>query len=267
MFKGILGDKNRKQHTISFLSSILKWKKSEFADIEFPTTELHGNNYAQKRPVVDIIVALNNGTRINIEMQAIRQSNFNVRTLYYATRLYSGQLKTSENYADLRPTISIVICDFNLEPDQFPLHDNYMNDPVIGSTYSSDLRIITLELPKRNNNVKIKSRQLSPLAKSWLGIMVAKTEEEFMANATFPETRAVLDDVKELSSSQDMRYAYLIEHMARLDHNTDIHYAKQEGLQQGEQNKQREIAQAMLKSGYDRSEVVRLTGLTPDQLT
>jgi predicted transposase/invertase (TIGR01784 family) len=47
----------------------------------------------------------------------------------------------------------------------------------------------------------------------------------------------------------------------------DVRIAEQKGLEQGEQNKQREIAQAMLKSGYNRSEVARLTGLTPDQLT
>jgi predicted transposase/invertase (TIGR01784 family) len=97
----------------------------------------------------------------------------------------------------------------------------------------------------------------------WFVSANLETEEEFMANATFPETRAVLDDVKQLSSSQDMRYAYFIDHIAHLDHNTDIHYAKEEGSQQSK----REIAQAMLKAGEQPEKILSYTGLTPDQLS
>ncbi|MDR2538666.1 MAG: Rpn family recombination-promoting nuclease/putative transposase, partial [Bifidobacteriaceae bacterium] len=263
MLKEILGSEKRKEHAISFLSYILKRDKSEFKGIQFPKTELSIQRANQKRPLLDVVLALPDQMRVNIEIQVVKQPNIRQRTLYYASRLYGDQLNKGQNYDQLRQTISINILDFILYDDEYPMHDSFVSDPVLGTVHSNDLRLITLELPKRNNRVNIKERQLSREARSWLGIIGAKDKEEFMANATFADTRKVWDDVEELSSSEDMIFAYAREHYANLNYNDDLRWAREEGLQQ----KQLDIARAMNAEGMDPATIQRFTGLTPDQLT
>ncbi len=54
------------------------------------------------------------GRIVNIEMQVNRETDFKERTLFYWSKLYSEELKTGDEYAELKQTICINIINFDL---------------------------------------------------------------------------------------------------------------------------------------------------------
>jgi predicted transposase/invertase (TIGR01784 family) len=96
-----------------------------------------------------------------------------------------------------------------------------------------------------------------------------------MANATFADTRKVWDDVEELSSSEDMLFAYAREHYANLNYNDDLRWAREEGiergvkqgLQKGLQQKQLDIARSLSQLGVDPTIISQSTGLSLDEIS
>ena len=73
-----------------------------------------------KRAVLDLLVRLNTGETVNVEMQTIRHESFKERILFYLARIYGGMLKKGEGYENLRPAFSLVFADFCLFPEQKP---------------------------------------------------------------------------------------------------------------------------------------------------
>ncbi len=51
---------------------------------------------------------------INVEMQVNNETDFNDRTLYYWSKMYSDELKSRERYELLKQTIAINILNFNI---------------------------------------------------------------------------------------------------------------------------------------------------------
>lgn len=54
------------------------------------------------------------GRIVNIEMQVNRETDFKERTLFYWSKLYSEELRTGEEYGELKQTICINIINFDL---------------------------------------------------------------------------------------------------------------------------------------------------------
>jgi predicted transposase/invertase (TIGR01784 family) len=88
--------------------------------LEYGNTESLGDLFGTKKICFDVNVIIDNGMRVNIEMQ-IEDKNENVdRFALYATRYHGFQLKAGEQYTGVTKTIVIHVFDYIfLDKDDF----------------------------------------------------------------------------------------------------------------------------------------------------
>ena len=123
----------------------------------------------QKQGILDVLIEFNDSTKINIEMQVVKQKYWKQRNLFYLARMYVDDLLFGQHYSNLRRCIGISILDFNLDNNERG-HRVYRMREKDGSEFSDmwELHIIELQ--------KVFSTE-DALA-DWVRLLNATTEEE-----------------------------------------------------------------------------------------
>ena len=125
-FKQLFGSEKNKESTVVFLNAILqRTGRDIIKEIVFREQEVGGTYERDKQSRLDIVVLTQADELINIEMQVANQDDMVKRTLYYWSRLFSSQLIRGQGYQNLRPTITINICDFILFSQTEHYHSTY----------------------------------------------------------------------------------------------------------------------------------------------
>jgi predicted transposase/invertase (TIGR01784 family) len=93
----------------------------------------------------------------------------------------------------------------------------------------------------------------------------SERREEFeMAASTNPEIRKAVDNLYELSADEKVRAEYAMRQKAWRDRISQNDGYYQEGIQQGGQDRARQIAKRMKARGRSPEEIAEDTGLDPD---
>ncbi len=85
--------------------------------IKLPEKEIE-----QKFIVLDILATDRKGRHYDIEMQAKKFDFYPKRAVFYACRVYTGQLASGKNYGKLRPVLGIHFLDYIEYPDYDDFH-------------------------------------------------------------------------------------------------------------------------------------------------
>lgn len=137
--------------TLSLINSVFEFQGSALiADIEFIDRNLDADEENGKEARLDLLGRSSDGTVINLEIQVAKQEYMGRRSLYYWSRLYND-LKSGEEYTDLKRTVSINILDFSLfDKNIYPHYHSCFGvfDINTGNRLTSDCEIHFLELPK-----------------------------------------------------------------------------------------------------------------------
>lgn len=126
MFRAIL--QKNKSVLQGLISSLLHLKTDEIQTIIIENPIKLGTAIDQKDFIMDIHITLNNNTRINLEMQVTRSTNWTDRSLSYLCRNFD-HLPKGADYELALPAIHIGILDFTLFPDdiEFYAQNKLMN--------------------------------------------------------------------------------------------------------------------------------------------
>ena len=108
-----------------FISDVTGIKVEDIKSIRLCNPYLWKRYRRQKQGILDMLVELNNDTKVNIELQVKFYMYWEKRSLFYLSKMYTEDLRTGENYAKLKKSISISILDYNLT-----------NDPKYHSTWN-----------------------------------------------------------------------------------------------------------------------------------
>lgn len=142
-FKALLGSEERKTLTLNFINAILNREGSNaFTSITFSDKEIVPPRIDGKLSFLDVLVKMDDGTRVHVEVQVLMDEYMVNRSLYYWGRIYSRELDKGDPYADLRPVITINLLDFN----QFPQYDTYVNTYHITNDDTHDILTNHLEM-------------------------------------------------------------------------------------------------------------------------
>jgi predicted transposase/invertase (TIGR01784 family) len=192
VFQKIFGSPENEEILKSFLNSlIISTEKEEIKSIEYVDTKLNNIDVADdKIGILDVRVVTDKSTHINIEIQLINRYNMINRTLFYWSRLYSGQIKRGASYKDLNRTITINILNFDyIESEKY--HNNYhLYEDESKSKLTDLMEIQFLELPKFLR----KQPELNNSLDSWLTFLVNPNREGIdMAEPVIRKALTVLD--------------------------------------------------------------------------
>ncbi|NMA64597.1 MAG: PD-(D/E)XK nuclease family transposase, partial [Syntrophomonadaceae bacterium] len=148
-FQYVFGRQENKDILISFLNAVLKLPPGEkLTDITIMETKLDKELLHEKSARLDIRAITAAKEQINIEVQLTNQYNMEKRTLFYWSRMYTGQLQSGHDYRELRKTITINILNFNYINTERYHNIFHITEDHTGVLLTDVLEIHFLELTK-----------------------------------------------------------------------------------------------------------------------
>jgi len=118
---GCWGEKGDEPQLLGFLNAVLgRSGKEPIESIEIKeNTSFVKNVLSGKSCILDVLAVLQDGTKVNIEVQLRNEHNMDQRSLFYWSKLYSESLDEGEDYQELPNVVAINIVDFD-----FPAEGN-----------------------------------------------------------------------------------------------------------------------------------------------
>lgn len=224
-FKELFSHENvRKQ----FLSDVLKIPLTEIRSTVLLNTHLWTRYRKHKQGILDVLMELGDGTKVNVEMQVKRRQHWIKRQLFYLAKMYTEDLKTGEDYARLHRCISIGILDFSLT-DTSKYHRFYRMREESGEELSDIWEVHVIELGKGLQETKE-----TEVINDWIRLFNAEWEEELdMIKSKSPGILEAVEALKEMSLSRSLRCWYETELKLRRDRKAEDDYVREEGKIEG----------------------------------
>ncbi len=274
-FKRIFGTERFKAATIGLLNSIIK--DVNIVDVSFLNTEIIPENKDDKKCVIDVLATDDMDNNFIVEMQNAKQVTFLERMVYYTAKVIAqleGVVGSAEY--ELHSTYAIAFLNFASEAvtgigGRYELH-YYTVDEASGHRLPASPEYHFFDL----NAFKKSSKGLTNETDYWLSLLTGSKEMDGMpewakgnkAYEAFFEasTRANFTPEETIQYEKDM--------MTERDRINSINYArwegvqegKAEGLKEGRQQTQREIAMAMKVKGIDAETIISCTGLSVQEV-
>lgn len=271
LFKFVFGREERKSITLQLINDILGRDGDDaFVDLQFRNTEFSPEKQSDKLGRLDIFGILNDGSRIDIEMQVINRRNMEKRTLFYWSHMYLhfDTLRSGDDYGALKPAISINILRYNFLPQDNPHAAYVLYNPKTQHRLTEDLEIHFLEIPKYKN----KPVQSMDRIEKWLAYFANKLDEKEKEELAMKDT--AIKDAIQASDRYIMDDAAYREYIAResaiWDYNSDLKANLAEGRAQGRaegrMEEQERMALDMLRDNMDISLIMKYTKLSAERI-
>ena len=233
VFKYYFSKPKNKTILISFIESVIE-PDSPIEDLEILNPTIDKDSINDKTSILDLIVELKDGSKIDVEMQVARTPRFRSRVLYYWSKLHQSQLKEGESYENIHPTISICVLGYNEFLDnENRLHSTFeLREQKSYELYSSDLKLHFLELPKYK---KWKQKNEHKNLDNWTRFFTLKksSQSEIQDLNKEPLMDKAIKALEEVS--QDARLKELLDHHEKnlVAYNLAMHGYIEEGKAQG----------------------------------
>ena len=233
-FKALLGSEERKTLTLNFINAILNREGSNaFTSITFSDKEIVPPRIDGKLSFLDVLVKMDDGTRVHVEVQVLMDEYMVNRSLYYWGRIYSRELDKGDVYADLRPVITINLLDFN----QFPQYDTYVNTYHITNDDTHDILTNHLEM----HFIELKKIHISDIKKlkrseRWIAYFSPNfTDQERRALAMNDTAiREAMDYEKQFATNNELKSAYWEHERTMRDIASALYSREKAGQERGE---------------------------------
>lgn len=263
-FKYLMGNPKNKAIALDFINAALATETSYYTDIIYVNKDEDPEHEGDKQSRLDVKARLNDGSLIDLEMQALADNSMSERSLYYWSRMYSGMLKSGDDYSSLKPAISVIVLGFEHFKDEELWHNEYQVLNVRShKLLSKDLRIIFLELPKLNEKIDVNS-----MLEVWGAYFGRKLDDANLREVG--NMASVLQAELEFTADEKLRYKYEQREMFLHDQRSRENQAEARGLKEGEAKgelkKSLEIAHNMKIEGDSVEKIMRVTGLTAEQI-
>ena len=283
VFKIVFGSQRNAHLLRALLNAILRFTGDErIAEVEILNPLVDKDYHDDKGAFLDVKARDGHGRLYNIEVQVSNEIAYEDRAIFYASRLFGGQIERGSEYADLVQTICISILDFCLFSDVQKIHSIYRYyDEDERRRLSNKLQIHFIELPKFK---KDKSHALRTPFEKWLHVLKFA---QFYESGSLPVPHELKEEEGIEMAIDAMKNAWADNHVqemiearlkARLDESSRIKGAwrngkaegleegLEKGLEEGRSEGLRVAAGRMLQEGMDRKTVARVLGTREEDL-
>ena len=241
-----------------FIAAVLGKKPEEIRDTTLIPTELRKESEDDKLGILDVLVELEDETKMNMELQVSYFECWINRVLFYLSKIYSGQIREGEEYDRLHRCIHVGILDFiHFSQDKKCFRKLAFCDVETGEQYTDLMEMYVLELqklPPEDLNEKGIIR--------WMRFLGGKNREEFEDMAKKDEyIEEAYNELKKLSHDEQMRMEYELRQKAIRDHNMMMKTARKEGYKMGERAALKKVIDKLTGDGRTIEETAELLGL------
>lgn len=270
VFKKIFGVEENKDLLISLINSIVS-EEDQVSEITLLNPYNPKNFRTDKLSILDIKAKGVDGKRFNIEIQISDEADYNKRALYYWAKLYTEQLKTADDYANLSKAIGIHILNFTSIPESDQYHNVFhIVEKKNGLKYFKDLELHTIELKKFADSVTNEVADLIARIKTSLDIWVAfLTKYSLLDKNNLPESLEENTGLKKALNVLEVMNFNEVEREEYENHlkwlQIQINTIRNYELR-GEARGIEKIAINMLKANKQLDEISLLTGLSEEAI-
>ena len=149
IFQALFGEVGSERITKKFLEAILD---EELEEVDLSRNiVLKRENLEDKMGILDVLVKINNEEYCNVEMQMVEKDKLLERILYYWSRIYGKNLKSSNDYVELKKTIEVLIVNFEIKKlEELEYHSKWkiIEEKKRKLVLTEDLEIHIIEIPK-----------------------------------------------------------------------------------------------------------------------
>ena len=230
-----------------FCAAILRVPPETVEKTELLPTYLQRDCAEDKLGILDVHIRMADGSRINMEMQVKEYEFWDERILFYLSKMFSGQLKSGEDYENLKKCIHVSILDFiHFPEDRRCCRTLCFCDTKTGEIYNDKMEIQVLELKKLPKKIR-KGEELV----NWMRFFNGKSKEDFrrMAKESIFLEEAY-ETLQRLSADDIKRLEYEAREKALRDHNSFVGSARRQGERIGEKRGEKngiELAKKVFK--------------------
>ena len=246
IFQALFGEIGSERITKKFLEAILD-KTLEEIDLS-GNIVLRRENIEDKMGVLDILVKINKEEYCNLEMQLIEKDKLLERILYYWARIYTKNLKSGKDYANLKKTIEVLIVNFEInELKELEYHSRWkiIEEKNRKLVLTEDLEIHIIEIPKIYK-LDGKEEELT----KWLYFIEnpeSKKVEEYMKENN--EMKEAKEKLKVMSEDERMQILAELREKAIRDEKAIKRFAIREGLEEGKKQGIKQGIEQGMKQG------------------
>ena len=271
-FKKLFGTEENKDIMIEFISLITQLSKNDFDDVHIENNEYIPRFYNDKTGRLDIKIRLNDGRKIDIEMQNTYFNYYPKRSIFYCSKLIHEHFMSGFQYMQLKKCIAI-----NVLNSPFTLSRKVHSIYQIRETEEQTLLDELLEIHFLDLT-KLRKENLTSLEK-WL--MFIKTDRKearqvlSQGNPIMAKANKVMD-IFYMDEQERKRYEAALEYESDrlsmineserkgLERGKSLGLAEglEQGLARGSRKKALETAKLMLQRDYPSTEICMMTGLT-----
>ena len=278
IFKKIFTDKNNEDLLTDFIAYMIDIPVKSIKEIVIQNTEILPLYSENKFSILDLKMKVNDKI-VNVELQIKEEVDFRDRALFYWSKLYSGELKSGEDYGNIPETISINILNFNLFDCKEYQSSFTMMEKTRHEVLTEKCKIHFFELKKINKKVNKKDRK-----SLWLQFINAEEEEEFqmLEKTEIPIMKKAIMVIKEMSADEKLQEMARMREKTLHDEASAIVFAKRKGLEEGMQKgmekgmekgiekgmveEKIKICKQMLKHALPINDISKITGLSLEEI-
>lgn len=257
VFKRIFGQKKNSDILKDLLQAILpNWNIKNVEPRQ--EVQLETDFITDKVCRLDILATLDDGTKVDIEMQMRNYNDIEARSLFYTTREYHQSLENGQDYIEIPKSIGIWISNFNVFSDEGPFHEIVrLRRDYENQIFTDKIEMHYLQLPK----FKQKCKRISNKLEEWLTFISFENMEELKMIEN-ENVKKAEEELEYLSGDEaERRIAYLRE-TAEIDRKFAMTAARDQGRAEGKID----VAKKMLEKNMDISLIIEVTGLTKEEI-
>ena len=264
-FKRLFGEEPNKDLLLDFLNELLKDKEGEIIEISYLPNEKLPITIGDRRAIYDLYCKNEKGEYFIVEMQKAEQKYFKDRMLFYSTFPIQEQARNKDKNWNfkLKHVYAIGILDFEFKEDEdYPEKYKYeakLYETETKKEFYKKLTYIYLSMPKFNKTLD----ELETKFDKWLYVLKHLDKFERIPEKIKDKIFQKLFNVAELAkfSKDELR-----QYEASINAYRDIKNSIDTAFEKGEIKVKIEIAEKMLKKGFDNDTIQELTGLSKDKI-
>lgn len=275
-FKKIFGEEASKPLLIDFLNSVLP-EQHRIIDLNFKNAEQLGLGNFERKAIYDIYCENEQGEKFIVELQRVKQNYFKDRTVYYATFPIREQAERGSDWNfQLKAVYCIGILDFTFddyesEPERSEVLHTIKLKNQHNKVFYDKLTFIYLEMP---NFIK-QEHELNSRLDQWLYFIKHLEDFQHIPDIFKDQVFKQAFETAELANLKKedwAKYEASLKVYRDLKNSIDTAFSdgkiegKQEGLIEGKRTEKFEIAKQAKLMGLEIEDIVKLTGLTADDI-
>ena len=208
-----------------FISDVTGIPLEDIREARLANSFLRRRHRRQKQGVLDIAVVLQDGTKVDIELQVAEQKFWIKRKLFYLARMYGDTLYSGEDYERLRKCIAISILDFSLTADE-RYYSSYRLRDKAGRELTDLFEVHIIELNKKLTG--------TGAIEDWIRLFnVERREDLDMIKTMNAGIMEAIGEMRRLSLGRRLRQRYEEWEKAKRDRRAEDAFVKDQGRAEG----------------------------------